>query len=429
MSPENKSNVETLLPEAETPEVETLPEVKTLLPQEVNNLIFGGGGAAGLAYAGVLWRLAQIPNFNFENVNFSAGTSIGCLASLAAVLMAKKLLSPEQMLEILASIDFNELKDSGPPWEMAKRFLWDQNHCLYKGNLIYKHVLQLLRIVTGRTDPQNITFRDLKNLGIPDFHIVACELVNSKPQATAVKEVFSFETTADACVGKAVRASTAAFPYFSYVEIDGHYYVDGGFKANVPAGIYDYYRYFEKIDDEDYKGYPSEMEDFKNRRHCIRTSKPVERVHNPQSLTFSIVDSHSTEPYPAGKITSTLRALVNGMLTNEDNSLNAEVNNRIEIPRKAKITDFAIDDAKQKEIILDGVRSVSQYFNFPHDKAYEDDLCLKIDAIKEKVRMQKKSTASASSKWASMWQRKENASNKAATVNQAEKYEKYRACY
>jgi|GEM_PF-1940319 hypothetical protein len=363
-----------------------------LLPEEVQNLVFGGGGAAGLAYAGALWRMAQIPGFNFDNIRRAAGTSIGAVAALAVCLK----LTPQQMLERLSSIDFKKLKDPGTPWEVGKRVLWEKKHYAYKGDLIYTHVLQLLQDVTGRSDPEKITFQDLKRAGYKDLYVVAGQLINSKPQPTTVKKIYSYETTPKASVAAAIRASTAALPLFRSMKIDGYDCVDGGWKDNLASGIFDYPKYMRKFHTNDDSGYfhggirySREMYDYENRRLAMKNRVIVDRQHNPHTLIFSLVNSDSAEPFFAKDIVSTGKALLNGALTKDDNTLDPRNDRVIEIQRKIELLDFGINDDKQMEIMIDGSKAVSQYFEQPHDAVIDDSLKLSVNEIKASVNSSK----------------------------------------
>ena len=372
--------------------------IKKLNSEQVKNLVFGGGGANGLCYAGCLWELAQTPGCeNFENIERAAGTSIGSVAALAVCLK----LTPQRMFEILASIDFKTIKDRGTLFDIYKRVSNEQS--IYQGYVISHHVLALLSEVTGRKDPEKITFQDLKDSGYKDLYVLATKAIKTRPQLTTAKQVFSYETTPLVSVASAIRASMSAYPYFPGVKIQCnpsepvYTFYDGAFKDNLAVGIFDYPKYLpgtknditqNSEDQQRNSSYSKEMFDYQDRRNAIKNNVVVDRIHNPHTLAFSIVNSDNqlpAKPLHSGNVIRTAAALIDGLITKEDNSLDPRIDRIIEVQRKIALTNFGIGDDKQKEIIIAGASSVARYFGGFFSEEKQRFICEKIDEIKKQA--------------------------------------------
>lgn len=379
---------------------DTVVKVK---PEDVRFLAFGVGGSRGLGFAGGLYALADVPGFDYNNIEGAVGASIGSVAALAVCLG----LTPDQMLEELSSFDPKTLKDPGSYWERGKRVV-EGKHYFYKGEVIYKLILQLLQKVTGRNDPENISLEDLDRAGYKKLYILAAKLVDREPEPTTEKFVFCAEKTPKVSVAEAICASCAALPYFRARRIQCnesepvYKFVDAAYKDSLPGGFFDYPIFINKEKAEDAENakkqdrrhkYLRAILDYENQRKAIKDGIIVDRQHNPGTLIFSLVDAEESKPFHQGNIVDVGRALINGTFTRDDNTLDPRNDRTVEIPKgDIKFTDFNLSDEKQKERIVVGSKGLFDYFDIEQDPSYYKNLCAKIDAIKEKNKKQKASS-------------------------------------
>lgn len=363
---------------------------------KITSMAFAGGGAGGgLSIAAVLWQLNQA-GLPFPKIKRAAGTSVGSVAALAVCLN----LEPQEMFDRLTSIDFTKIKDSGSLFssETAKRIYTEQK--FYKGEVIFNHVLKLLRDKTSRNDPENITFKDLKDMGFKDLYVIATELsvINGK-EGHGQKKVFSFETTPHAPVAWAIRASTAAPPYFPGVvfkcdnkgryevlppnttDTDAKLYVDGCFKENYPLTIFDFEKYIK--DDATCASDPLEMLRYelpqriyeeKWSRECIERT---ETVCNPHTLGVTLHWPIETPRFPLlpGHLMYEIQAIINSCLSKQQEDLLAIKENyerSVMVPRgEIGLMDFDIDKETQKIVIAASIKKVCDLLGMNFESEYE----------------------------------------------------------
>ncbi|MCB0347098.1 MAG: patatin-like phospholipase family protein [Bdellovibrionales bacterium] len=191
-------------------------------------LVLGGGGARGAAHIGVIRVLEemQVP------VDFIAGTSMGAVVGG----FYASGLSPDEMEEVLAGLDWAEaFKDVPPRQKLSFRRKQDDRNFLMRFKLGFRdgHV----RFPPGLTSGSNLNhiFRSLAvqwydiqsfdKLRIP-FRSVAANIV------TGEEVVLSGGRLADA-----IRASMSVPGAIAPIEIDGQLLVDGGIVNNVPVDV------------------------------------------------------------------------------------------------------------------------------------------------------------------------------------------------
>lgn len=208
-------------------------------------LVFGGGGAAGYAYVGALRQLAKEPKFSFANIKGVAGTSVGAVAALIVSLNFPL----EEASEKLAKMDLKKLADSG--CFIKKTYRLFSKYGMYKGDAFASFINDIITERTGRSDPENVTFADLKALGCKDLYIVATKLYLLNGNPTGKQKIFSTEKTPNTSVSAAIRASAAAPFYFSRIRLkkedkktyvlndQGDLYEDGGVLNNFPIELFD----------------------------------------------------------------------------------------------------------------------------------------------------------------------------------------------
>ena len=191
-------------------------------------LVLGGGGARGAAHIGVLKVLER------ERVPICriAGTSMG---SVVGGLYASGY-SPEEIEQILATIDWKDILDDDPPradYPMRRkndtlRYLMKYRFGVRDGSLQFPRGViqgQKLLLLLRRLTLHTWRTPDFDHLPIP-FRAVATNIVTGEPV------VFS-----EGDLALAIRASMSVPAAFAPLRVDGQLLVDGGIVNNVPADI------------------------------------------------------------------------------------------------------------------------------------------------------------------------------------------------
>jgi len=206
------------------------PELYRIPGRPKVGLVLSGGGARGVAHVGVLKVLQElrIP------VDFVAGTSMG---SLVGGIYAAGM-SPDEMEKRIGAINWSAIFRDNPerkdiPWRQKRddfTSLFGLELGLRDGKLLvplgtvagYKFEFLMTDFVgleAGRSQ------KDFDSLPIP-YRAVAMDLQNGD------MKVFD-----RGYLVKAMRASMSIPAAFAPVEIDGHFYVDGGMVRNLPIDV------------------------------------------------------------------------------------------------------------------------------------------------------------------------------------------------
>lgn len=196
------------------------------MENQIENLVFKGGGVLGIAYAGAIEVLEQ--QQILQNVTRVAGTSAG---AITAALVSMRYTSA-QITNIVNQTDFKSFEDGS--------FIVDALHVVnkygfYKGDAF----LQWMKTqIKNAGMDENATFQDFADKGCRDLYVFSTDL-NIK----GLKE-FSVHTTPTVIVAEAVRASMSIPLFFEAWTFpdknpDDHIYVDGGMIYNYPLTIFD----------------------------------------------------------------------------------------------------------------------------------------------------------------------------------------------
>ena len=195
------------------------------MENQIQNLVFKGGGVLGIAYAGAIEVLEQ-QNI-LQGIERVAGTSAG---AITAALVSLRYTSA-QITGIVNQTDFKSFEDG--------EFIIDALHVLnkygfYKGDAFLQWMKT--QISNAGLDP-NATFSDFAAKGCRELHVFSTDL-----NAKGLKE-FSTELTPDVIVAEAVRASMSIPLFFEAwtfpSDPHSHVYVDGGMIYNYPLTIFD----------------------------------------------------------------------------------------------------------------------------------------------------------------------------------------------
>lgn len=324
---------------------------------DIQYLVFSGGGAAGCAFAGALAELGKQPSFSFANIKGVAGTSVGAIAAL----MVSLNFTPEEASTKLANLDLKKLQDGGLMVNQVFRLL--THYGFYKGEALYAFILNLLKEKTGRDDPENITFADLKTLGFKDLYIVATKLYKENGTPTGKQKIFSHEKTPKTAVAAALLASAAAPIYFARVRFKkiekgkyvfdetGDLYNDGGILNNYPIDIFDSPKYL---------GLPDQANTKIINPHTLGLALPkTMEITNAKTkpLKTVISDAHPFE-YAESLINSLFFQYEKEKLDKQMNHLRTIQIDRLGV----NLSDFSLGEKIKQSLIESGKNAVKDHF-------------------------------------------------------------------
>lgn len=188
----------------------------------IENLVFAGGGVKVISYAGAVKALEEK---GVNTVKKVAGTSGGAIISLCLALDYKE----DEIKEILNKTNFQNFSDRKMLLRKIYYYLW--HYGLNSGDYFY---VFLGKIIKNKGFNENITFRQLmeKHIG-KELYVIVTNL------STQFVKVLSHKTVPDMPVIQAVRMS-GSFPiYFTPVKYNKDIYVDGGIAYNYPIDMFD----------------------------------------------------------------------------------------------------------------------------------------------------------------------------------------------
>ncbi|ENX62950.1 MULTISPECIES: patatin-like phospholipase family protein [Acinetobacter] len=181
---------------------------------QFRNLCFEGGGVKGIAYVGAMQILEQ--RGLLKEIRRVGGTSAG---AINALLFALGYTNQEQK-EILSSTDFEKFMDNSflitsDIKRLMSEYGWN------KGDYFLTWIGDLVGKKLGN---RKATFKDLKNAGRPELHVIGTNL------STGYLEVFSVERHEDMALVDALRISMSIPLFFTAVNYGSpeNVYVDGG---------------------------------------------------------------------------------------------------------------------------------------------------------------------------------------------------------
>lgn len=216
-----------------------------------NCLALEGAGVRGPAYAGAISILSHYGIL--DHIQYVAGSSAG---ALAATLIALGY-STEEIAEQLQSMPIDLFLNDKPSWSLTpllfsqirKVYSLITNTPLSTGKTMLEWLKDRVREKLGN---ENATFADLARKVVSEenkhaankakyLYITATNIGLAIPECV----IFSHETNPQASTPIAEAAyASAAFPAIvAAIKINGHHYIDGGCKNNLPAKIFDRKRF------------------------------------------------------------------------------------------------------------------------------------------------------------------------------------------
>ncbi len=191
--------------------------------QNYHTLIFEGGGVRGFAYAEALKALEEKKIINLPEITAFVGSSAGAIT--AALLACGA--TPERLQEFL-EVNFNIFQDDKAGWFRDAWNLWRYwGYCEGK-----TFVAWFKECLCELVKSDSLTFAGLQRFTGKKLIVTASNFSTGKLQ------LFTPETTPDAPIWLAVRASMAIPLFFRPVKYEGDWLWDGGALANLydPAG-------------------------------------------------------------------------------------------------------------------------------------------------------------------------------------------------
>lgn len=210
------------------PHPSAIPTAEAAQERPRIGLVLGGGGARGIAHVGVLKMLQELR----VPVDCIAGTSMG---SIIGGLYASGM-TPEQMTETVARIDWPQAFTDGPPradlpfrTKQEQRVLLTNNGVGIKDGRVQlpQGLLQgqnLLLLLQDLSLPA-AEIRDFDKLKVP-YRAVATDLATGTPVVLKSGEL-----------AMAMRASMSIPSALVPVKLDGKLLVDGGVSDNIPVDV------------------------------------------------------------------------------------------------------------------------------------------------------------------------------------------------
>lgn len=193
---------------------------------QIENLVFKGGGVLGIAYAGAIEVLEekQILQQTKRVAGSSAGAITATLVSLGY--------TAAEITQIVNSTDFKSFEDGNEIVDTLHVF---NKYGFYKGDAFLNWMQGYIKNKGFAIDA---TFGDFQNKGCKDLYVFASDL-----NIQGLKE-FSSVQTPNVPVAEAVRASMSIPLFFEAWQFsnnnpDDHIYVDGGMMYNYPITIFD----------------------------------------------------------------------------------------------------------------------------------------------------------------------------------------------
>ncbi|MCB9345541.1 MAG: patatin-like phospholipase family protein [Lewinellaceae bacterium] len=193
--------------------------------ETIKNLVFQGGGVKGLAYVGALQELDK--QGIYAQVEGVAGTSAGSIVSALVSLRY----SVGEINTIMQGTNMASFMDRENLLKKLKYF------GLHPGDAFLNWIKKQIRQSPLKV-ADTVTFQQLKDKGARDLHVYATDLFTRNICH------FSAETTPNAIVAEAVRASMSIPVFFNAWKFSNniptdHIYVDGGVLLNFPLFTFD----------------------------------------------------------------------------------------------------------------------------------------------------------------------------------------------
>lgn len=331
---------------------------------QFRNLCFEGGGVKGIAYVGAMQILEQ--RGYLKEIKRVGGTSAG---AINALLFALGYTNQEQK-DILASLDFQKFMDNSllitsDIKRLMEKYGWN------KGDFFLSWVGDLVEKKLGN---RKATFKDLKNSGRPELHVIGTNL------STGYLEVFSIERHEDMALIDAVRISMSIPLFFASVKYGSseNIYVDGGVLQNYPVKLFDREKYIDMTTESE----AARSVDYYNRENASFLLDQPDRspyVFNKQTLGIRLDTQKEIALFRYGEVGAANKienffdyagALISAVMNAQENQhLHCDDWHRTIYINTldVKTTDFKIKKEKKIALIDEGIKGTEAYFKWFED--------------------------------------------------------------
>lgn len=328
---------------------------------QFRNLCFEGGGVKGIAYVGAMQILEQ--RGLLKEIRRVGGTSAGAINALLFALGY----SNQEQKDILASIDFQKFMDNSflittDINRLMEEYGWNKGDYFltWIGDLVEKKLYN-----------RKATFKDLKNAGRPELHVIGTNL------STGYLEVFSVERHEDMALVDALRISMSIPLFFTAVNYGSpeNVYVDGGVLLNYPVKLFDREKYIDMVSESE----AARSVDYYNRENASFLLDQPDRspyTYNKQTLGIRLDtqkeigifrygekgDANKIKnffDYAAALVSTVLNFQENQHLHSDDWHRTIYINTL-----DVKTTDFKIKKEKKLALINEGIKGTEAYFKW-----------------------------------------------------------------
>lgn len=181
----------------------------------INTLCLAGGGIKGISYLGALKYLEENNFLKISNLKIFSGTSAGSIL----VFFLNIGFTLDDLIEFVLQFDFS-------------KFIPDIN-CntiltMFGMNTGEKVITAVITFLKEKYDREDISFIELYNLTGKELNIYVTNYTKSRG------EVFNYLETPEASIILAIKMSISVPFFFTPVEYNNCFYVDGGLTNNFP---------------------------------------------------------------------------------------------------------------------------------------------------------------------------------------------------
>jgi NTE family protein len=305
----------------------------------IKNLVFEGGGVAGIAYGGALTVMEE--HNLLENVIRVGGASAGVIvATLFAIGY-----TAQEIKNIIIETKFSSFKDDSFG-VIRDTVRLTQDYGWHKGNA-FKSWLE--EYITDKFGFVNVTFKDLDlkvrngQFGMKHLYVLGTNLTQQK------SEIYSHETTPDMLIIEAVRISMSIPFFFQCVRKGDDILVDGGVADNYPIKLFDKGKYYLTYFPTDTTITNPETLGFR-----LDTKKEIEANKTWGNTAVKIDDLSS---YIAAIISYFMETANKRHLTKKDKERTIFIDKG-----HIKATDFDLSDEDVSLLIQNGEEAVKSFF-------------------------------------------------------------------
>jgi predicted acylesterase/phospholipase RssA len=192
---------------------------------KVDTLVFGGAGAAGVAYLSVLRKMIKDRHVDVAKIKSFAGTSSGSM--IATFLCAG--FSPDELLVMQEGMIGNGCFNVSVLTKAMNMF---KGYGVKNFDKVHGYLNSVLLTPGEKRLNPNTTFRELQARTQKDLFITGTNVTKKR------LEIFSHYTTPNMKIMDALFISMSASPVFKSIERNGDIYVDGACMLNYPINIF-----------------------------------------------------------------------------------------------------------------------------------------------------------------------------------------------